>query len=64
MRYRPTGMVVAAQGPPMGAVGPMDLRGLVDIGWSDWGTAEAIERTLALLAETPPWRRRRSAAAA
>ncbi|HEY2388892.1 MAG TPA: sugar phosphate nucleotidyltransferase [Candidatus Binatia bacterium] len=26
------------------------------IGWSDWGTVGAIERTLATLGRTPPWR--------
>ncbi len=26
-----------------------------DLGWSDWGTPEAIERTLAAL-RLPPWR--------
>jgi mannose-1-phosphate guanylyltransferase len=26
-----------------------------DLGWSDWGTPEAIERTLATLRITPPW---------
>ncbi len=25
------------------------------IGWSDWGTVDAIERTLATLRRTPPW---------
>ena|SRR5438552_3855015 len=27
-----------------------------DLGWSDWGRQEAIERTLAALGITPPWR--------
>ena len=27
-----------------------------DLGWSDWGTPEAIERTLAALRVAPPWR--------
>ncbi len=27
-----------------------------DLGWSDWGTPEAIERTLAALGMAPPWR--------
>ena len=27
-----------------------------DLGWSDWGTPEAIERTLAALRVVPPWR--------
>ena len=27
-----------------------------DLGWSDWGTPEAIERTLAALHVVPPWR--------
>ncbi|MBI3770207.1 MAG: hypothetical protein HY271_17175 [Deltaproteobacteria bacterium] len=26
------------------------------LGWSDWGTVGAIERTLASLGQTPPWR--------
>jgi len=26
------------------------------LGWSDWGTVSAIERTLATLGRTPPWR--------
>jgi hypothetical protein len=26
------------------------------VGWSDWGTREAIERTLARLERSPPWR--------
>jgi len=26
------------------------------IGWSDWATVGAIERTLATLGRTPPWR--------
>jgi len=26
------------------------------IGWSDWDTVGAIERTLATLGRTPPWR--------
>jgi hypothetical protein len=26
------------------------------LGWSDWGTPEAIERTFAALGMTPPWR--------
>jgi mannose-1-phosphate guanylyltransferase len=29
-----------------------------DVGWSDWGTPEAIERTLTLLDLEPPWRAR------
>jgi mannose-1-phosphate guanylyltransferase len=28
----------------------------VAIGWSDWGTVDAIERTLAAHGATPPWR--------
>jgi hypothetical protein len=31
------------------------------LGWSDWGTPEAIERTFAILGLTPPWRLARSA---
>ena len=27
-----------------------------DLGWSDWGTEDAIERTLVGLGITPPWR--------
>ncbi len=27
-----------------------------DLGWSDWGTPEAIERTFATLGVVPPWR--------
>jgi mannose-1-phosphate guanylyltransferase len=27
-----------------------------DLGWSDWGTPEAIERTLAARRIAPPWR--------
>jgi mannose-1-phosphate guanylyltransferase len=27
-----------------------------DLGWSDWGTPEAIERTFASMGMTPPWR--------
>ena len=27
-----------------------------DLGWSDWGTPEAIERTLSALRVVPPWR--------
>lgn len=27
------------------------------LGWSDWGTREAIERTLIALGQTPPWQR-------
>jgi len=26
-----------------------------DVGWSDWGTVEAIERTLVALGRNPPW---------
>ena len=33
------------------------------LGWSDWGTVEAIERTLASLGRTPPWRDRVAIAA-
>jgi mannose-1-phosphate guanylyltransferase len=37
-----------------------------DVGWSDWGTPEAIERSLGALNLVPPWRlpRTRSEAAA
>ncbi|HZP42152.1 MAG TPA: sugar phosphate nucleotidyltransferase [Candidatus Binatia bacterium] len=31
-----------------------------DVGWSDWGTPEAIERSLVALNVVPPWRRRRT----
>ena len=34
-----------------------------DLGWSDWGTPEAIERTLAALHVVPPWRAPLSATA-
>jgi len=34
-----------------------------DLGWSDWGTPEAIERTLATLGVVPPWRARDRATA-
>ncbi len=34
-----------------------------DLGWSDWGTPEAIERTLAALHVVPPWRASLSATA-
>jgi len=34
-----------------------------DLGWSDWGTLEAIERTLAALHVVPPWRAPLSATA-
>ena len=34
-----------------------------DLGWSDWGTPEAIERTLAALRVVPPWRAPLSATA-
>jgi hypothetical protein len=27
-----------------------------DLGWSDWGTPEAIERTFATMGILPPWR--------
>ena len=27
-----------------------------DVGWSDWGTPEAVERTLLSLRVVPPWR--------
>ena len=27
-----------------------------DLGWSDWGTPESIERTLATMGVVPPWR--------
>jgi len=27
-----------------------------DLGWSDWGTPEAVERTFATLGVVPPWR--------
>jgi hypothetical protein len=27
-----------------------------DLGWSDWGTPEAIERTFATMGLVPPWR--------
>ena len=26
-----------------------------DVGWSDWGTPEAIERSLAAIGVVPPW---------
>ena len=29
-----------------------------DVGWSDWGTPEAIERSLAAIGVMPPWRGR------
>ena len=29
-----------------------------DLGWSDWGTPEAIERSFAALGIVPPWRTR------
>lgn len=35
-----------------------------DIHWSDWGTRQAIERTLRLLKQKPPWARRRRIAVA
>jgi hypothetical protein len=35
-----------------------------DVGWSDWGTPEAIERTLASLKLAAPWRIARPAAEA
>lgn len=35
-----------------------------DVHWSDWGTQRAIERTLRLLKQRPPWRVRRRAEAA
>jgi hypothetical protein len=28
-----------------------------DLGWSDWGTPEAIERTFAAMGMVPPWHR-------
>ncbi len=31
------------------------------LGWSDWGTVGAIERTLAALGQTPPWEGERAA---
>jgi hypothetical protein len=31
------------------------------LGWSDWGTPEAIERTFAALGLTPPWQVARTA---
>jgi mannose-1-phosphate guanylyltransferase len=34
-----------------------------DLGWSDWGTPEAIERTLATLGIVPPWQVRELATA-
>jgi len=34
-----------------------------DLGWSDWGTPEAIERTLAAPHVVPPWRAPLSATA-
>ena len=34
-----------------------------DLGWSDWGTPEAIERTFATLGMIPPWHVRRLATA-
>lgn len=34
-----------------------------DLGWSDWGTVDAIERTLATLGRTPPWREPKAAVA-
>jgi mannose-1-phosphate guanylyltransferase len=33
------------------------------LGWSDWGTPEAIERTFAALGMEPPWRLQRAATA-
>jgi mannose-1-phosphate guanylyltransferase len=33
-----------------------------DVGWSDWGTPEAVERTLRALDLSPPWRSRASTA--
>ncbi len=27
-----------------------------DLGWSDWGTPEAIERSFAAIGMVPPWR--------
>jgi len=27
-----------------------------DLGWSDWGTPEAIERSFAAMGLVPPWR--------
>jgi mannose-1-phosphate guanylyltransferase len=35
-----------------------------DVQWSDWGTRQAIERTLRTLKQKPPWRARRLAPAA
>jgi mannose-1-phosphate guanylyltransferase len=32
------------------------------VGWSDWGTREAIERTFRALGRTPPWKRTQTAA--
>ena len=29
---------------------------LNDLGWSDWGTPEAVERTFAAMGCQPPWR--------
>ena len=29
-----------------------------DLGWSDWGTPEAIERSFATMGVVPPWRGR------
>lgn len=34
-----------------------------DLGWSDWGTPEAVERTFATLGRVPPWRIARLATA-
>jgi mannose-1-phosphate guanylyltransferase len=34
-----------------------------DTGWSDWGTPQAVERTLAHTGQQPPWLDRRSGAA-
>ena len=33
-----------------------------DLGWSDWGTPEAIERSFAAIGVVPPWRERVEAA--
>ncbi len=35
-----------------------------DAHWSDWGTPEAIERTLMTPKQVPPWRRSPATAAA
>src|SRR5262249_19985364 len=34
-----------------------------DLGWSDWGTPEAIEQSFAAMGVVPPWRRHQSSGA-